>query len=158
MSSRSIDCPRCGEAVALYRNPAPTVDIVISCRPGGREKGVVLIRRRYPPLGWALPGGFIDYGESAEEAARREAKEETGLDVHLQGRIGVYSRPDRDPRKHTMSVVFAAVAYGVPRAGDDAAEAKLFTKREIPADLCFDHRQILTDYFAWLDKTKPALR
>ncbi len=95
-------CPQCGNAVLVRRNPAPTVDVVIYCP----VRGVVLVQRKNPPPGWALPGGFIDYGESAETAAVREAKEETGLDVRLVGLLGVYSDPQRDPRGHTMSVVY----------------------------------------------------
>ncbi|WP_027188328.1 NUDIX domain-containing protein [Desulfovibrio cuneatus] len=95
-------CPHCGSAVLVRRNPAPTVDVVLYCP----VRGVVLVQRKNPPHGWALPGGFIDYGEAAETAAVREAKEETGLDVCLVGLLGVYSDPQRDPRGHTMSVVY----------------------------------------------------
>lgn len=127
------------------RNPFPTVDIVIE-----RDVDcVVLVRRRNPPHGWALPGGFIDYGESAENAARREALEETGLRVVLTDLLGVYSRPDRDPRHHTMSVVYVARADGQePAAGDDAAEVRLVGLTDLP-DLAFDHARILADYAAF---------
>jgi 8-oxo-dGTP diphosphatase len=124
-----------------YRNPTPTVDIVI--RLGG---GIVLIRRRNPPHGWALPGGYQDEGETCEAAARREAMEETGLDVTLEELLYVYSDPRRDPRQHTMSVVFTARATGEPVGMDDAEEARIFTLDTLPADLAFDHRQILEDY------------
>ncbi len=124
-----------------YRNPTPTVDIVI--RLGG---GIVLIRRRNPPHGWALPGGYQDEGETCEAAARREAMEETGLDVTLEDLLYVYSDPRRDPRQHTMSVVFTARATGEPVGMDDAEEARIFTLDTLPSDLAFDHRQILEDY------------
>ncbi|WP_341482547.1 NUDIX hydrolase [Fundidesulfovibrio agrisoli] len=138
-----------------YRNPTPTVDIVIAC-PGG---GVVLIERRNEPHGWALPGGFVDYGETLENAAIREAKEETGLDVELTGLLGVYSDPERDPRQHTMSVVYTARAHDIAAlgAGDDAARAQIFPLERLPAPLCFDHGCILEDYargFAWLNTRK----
>lgn len=129
------------------RNPFPTVDIVIPC-PGD---GVVLIRRRNPPLGWALPGGFVDYGESCEAAAVREAHEETGLHVTLRGQLGTYSDPARDPRHHTISTVFLGDAGPAPApvGADDAAEARAFTRAELPwAELCFDHARILEDYYA----------
>ena len=105
-------CPHCGSAVLVRRNPAPTVDVVIYCP----VRGVVLVQRKNPPPGWALPGGFIDYGEAAETVAVREAKEETGLDVHLVGLLGVYSNPQRDPRGHTMSVVYVGKAVSSQNA------------------------------------------
>ncbi len=124
--------------------PALAVDVVIELqdRP---ERPLVLIQRRYPPLGWALPGGFVDVGESVTEAARREAHEETSLVVELQALLGVYSDPRRDPRLHVVSVVFAAVARGEPRARDDARHLELFTLDALPP-LAFDHGRILTDY------------
>jgi len=125
-----------------YRNPVPTVDTIIEI-----DGGVVLIRRRNPPPGWAIPGGFVDYGETVEAAAVREAREETGLDVRLTRLLGVYSDPDRDPRLHTISTVFVALASGTPMAGDDAAEAAVFTEATLPPDIAFDHRKILEDYF-----------
>ena len=124
------------------RNPVPTVDIIIEIA----EK-IVLIKRRNPPYGWAIPGGFVDYGESAEEAARREAKEETGLEITGLKQFHTYSDPGRDPRKHTISVVFTAQAQGQPRACDDAAEIGLFDRATIPSELAFDHDQILDDYY-----------
>jgi ADP-ribose pyrophosphatase YjhB (NUDIX family) len=129
------------------RNPYPTVDIIIEAR----GDGVVLVKRRNPPLGWALPGGFVDYGESCEAAAVREAKEETTLDVTLLRQLHTYSDPGRDPRHHTISVAFVATAgpSPAPRGEDDAAEARVFSRAEIPWDeLCFDHATILTDYYA----------
>jgi len=127
--------------MAEHRNPAPTVDVVISL-PGDR---VVLVARRFPPLGWALPGGFVDEGETVEAAARREALEETGLAVTLTDLVGVYSDPRRDARKHTMSTVFLGRAAGEPVGGDDAAEARAFPWDALPAPLCFDHAEILAD-------------
>jgi len=134
------------------------VDIIIHCRQDGLDQGIVLIERRNPPLGWALPGGFIDYGETAEAAAVREAGEETGLEVHLQGLLGVYSRPDRDPRQHTMSTVYWGWAEGRPKAGDDARNARIFTREQIPEILCFDHAGILADYFRLRAGLEPRAR
>jgi 8-oxo-dGTP diphosphatase len=127
------------------RNPAPTVDIIIELE--GRR--IVLIRRKNPPPGWALPGGFIDYGESAEAAAVREAQEETGLKVELVEQFHAYSDPDRDPRQHTISVVFIARAAGEPHGSDDAAEARGFSPDELPEQMAFDHRQIISDYLRY---------
>jgi ADP-ribose pyrophosphatase YjhB (NUDIX family) len=126
----------------LPRNPFPTVDIIIEV-----EGGIVLIERKNPPHGWAIPGGFVDYGETVEAAAVREAKEETGLDVRLTGLLGVYSDPSRDPRHHTISTVFFASATGQPIADDDAVDAGVFTEDTLPNDIVFDHREILADYF-----------
>ena len=131
--------------MATPRNPFPTVDIIIELDSGG----IVLIRRKNPPPGWALPGGFIDYGESAEAAAVREAKEETSLDVQLIELLHVYSDPARDPRQHTLSVVFIATAKGRPTGTDDAAEAEVFHENTLPSPLAFDHAKILQDYFAY---------
>lgn len=134
---------RCEE----YRNPFPTVDIIIEIpRPDGRD-GIVLIKRKNPPPGWALPGGFVDYGESLEHAAVREAKEETTLDIRLVAQFHTYSEPDRDPRFHTISTVYIARAEGRPKAEDDAAEVGVFTAEDLPAPLAFDHARILADYF-----------
>ncbi len=125
-----------------YRNPIPTVDIIIEI-----EGQIVLIKRKNLPHGWAIPGGYVDYGESAEDAARREAKEETGLDITDLKQFHTYSDPDRDPRHHTISVVFIARAKGEPRAADDAAEIRVFTQENLPENLAFDHHDILNDYF-----------
>ncbi|HHL39458.1 MAG TPA: NUDIX hydrolase [Deltaproteobacteria bacterium] len=130
---------------ARYRNPIPTVDIIIELP----RRGIVLIERRNPPPGWAIPGGFVDYGESLEDAARREAREETGLDVRLLAQMHAYSDPDRDPRFHTISVVFVAEAQGEPKGADDAARAAVFTESTLPETIAFDHRRILEDYFKW---------
>lgn len=138
----TIECPRCGYPVKVYKNPVPTVDIIITT--GDK---IVLIRRKNEPLGWAIPGGFIDFGESAENAAVREAKEETGLDVELTGLLGVYSDPKRDPRTHTISTVFLAKAQGTPKADDDALDIGLFDKDNLPEEIVFDHKKILEDFF-----------
>ena len=124
------------------RHPLPTVDLII--RAAG---GIVLVRRRFPPLGWALPGGFVDAGETLEAAAAREALEETGLAVRLERQFHTYSDPARDPRRHTLSTVFLADAEGEPRGGDDAAEARVFPLDALP-ELVFDHAQIVADYRA----------
>lgn len=124
------------------RNPLPTVDIIIEI-----NDGIVLIKRKNPPEGWALPGGFVEYGESLETAAVREAKEETGLDIQILRQFHTYSDPLRDPRFHTISTVFIAKARGVLAAGDDAEKAKIFTKLNLPEKIAFDHREILEDYF-----------
>ena len=125
-----------------FRNPFPTVDIIIEV-----EGGIVLIERKNPPHGWAIPGGFVDYGETVEKAAVREAREETGLRVTLTGLLGVYSDPARDPRHHTISTVFTATATGRPSADDDATDEGVFTQDTLPQDIAFDHREILEDYF-----------
>lgn len=135
-------CPSCGAEVAEWRNPKLTVDIIIEV-----ENKIVLIERGQEPPGFALPGGFVNYGESLETAAIREAKEETGLDIKLQRQLGAYSDPSRDPRQHNVSVVFVARAEGTPKGGDDAKSAALFGKNDIPA-LAFDHEKILADYFS----------
>jgi len=131
-----------------YRNPIPTVDIIIemSDRP---HRPIVLIERLNEPYGWAIPGGFVDYGEPVEVAARREAQEETGLAIELIEQFQVYSDPSRDPRKHTMSVVFIAEAKGEPQAGDDAKGLALFESWRVPENLCFDHDRILRDYWRY---------
>lgn len=130
------------EQEGRYSNPVPTVDIIIEC--GG---GVVLIKRANEPHGWALPGGFVDYGESLEEAAIREAMEETSLKVELRRQLHTYSDPSRDKRLHTISTVYVAIGFGDLRAGDDAADAAVFTPETLPGNIVFDHRQILDDYF-----------
>lgn len=128
-----------------YRNPTPTVDIIIELidRP---NRPILLIERKNPPFGWAIPGGFVDYGESVETAAKREAKEEIGLEVELIEQFYVYSDPNRDPRQHTLSVVFLATATGEPQAADDAKNLGIYELWQIPKSLCFDHDRILKDY------------
>ena len=125
-----------------HRNPIPTVDIIIEL-----AGGIVLIKRKNPPPGWALPGGFIEYNESAEDAALREAQEETGLVCRNLKQFHAYSAPDRDPRRHTISIVFTAQATGTPRADSDAADIGVFNSKNLPQPLAFDHSQILEDYF-----------
>ena len=125
------------------RNPFLTVDVIIET--GG---GIVLIKRKNPPFGWAIPGGFVDYGETIEDAVRREAKEETGLDIDHVKQFHTYSDPKRDLRHHTVTVMFIATASGTPKAGDDAGKAEIFTRETLPEKIAFDHRQILEDYFS----------
>ncbi len=141
-----MKCPQCKTQLQVHRNPVPTVDIIIEI--GDK---IVLIKRKNPPLGWALPGGFVDYGESFEDAALREAKEETGLEVMEMRQFHTYSDPRRDARQHTSSTVFIGTAKGTPQSGDDAAKAELFDRDSLP-QLVFDHEQILTDYYASLAK------
>ena len=160
-----LSCPHCGTLVERYRNPFPTIDIIIRLLPGPdksplrdgnspdlsqdktEDGGIVLINRKNPPFGWALPGGFVDYGESLESAAIREAKEETCLDIELQYQLGAYSDPSRDPRYHTISVIFVANAAGEPEAADDAKDAGIFYRDSLPEPMAFDHGKILQDYF-----------
>ena len=143
MATKTIRCPKCGSEIEIYRNPIPTVDVIIEIESGG----IVLIRRKNPPYGWAIPGGFVDYGESLEKAAVRETREETGLDVELIRQFHAYSDPNRDPRYHTISTVYIAKGEGKPEAGDDAAEIGIFTRSDLPEGIAFDHREILEDYF-----------
>ena len=129
-----------------FKNPIPTVDIIIRI-----NDGVVLIKRRNPPYGWALPGGYQDAGESCEAAAVREAMEETGLHVTLETLFYVYSDPRRDPRKHTLSTVFTARASGEPIGMDDAEEARIFSLDALPDTMAFDHAEILRDYTRFIE-------
>lgn len=175
-------CPHCGKVVNKYRNPFPTVDIIIETdvehpednaalsgpaantatgvnphtrgitppRQTGDSKktpSIILIKRKNPPIGWALPGGFVDYGESLESAAKREAEEETSLRVELLYQLGAYSDPSRDPRHHTISVVFVGKTTEKPKAADDAVDVGIFDRDSLPDPLVFDHKKILTDYF-----------
>ncbi len=138
------------------RNPFPTVDIIIETKRPDGKPGIVLIQRKNPPYGWALPGGFVDYGESLEEAAVREAREETSLDIKLVCQFHTYSAPDRDPRHHTISTVYVAKARGTPKARDDARAIGIFTRADLPRPLAFDHEKILADYFKTRFKKKKA--
>lgn len=130
-----------------WKNPTPTVDALIELE--GRPGTLVLIERGHEPHGWALPGGFVDEGEFVADAAIREAKEETGLDVTLTELFHVYSDPARDARKHTVSTVYCATARGVPAGADDAARAGVFTEDTLPSPIVFDHATIIADYFAY---------
>lgn len=136
-----MHCPHCNNNL-LPRNPAPTVDVIIEI-----DGGIVLIKRKNPPHGWALPGGFVDYGESLEDAARREALEETGLAVKLIKQMHTYSDPSRDARQHTISTVFIATGDGHLQAGDDASQAEIFGTEKLPP-LVFDHARIIDDYLS----------
>jgi 8-oxo-dGTP diphosphatase len=134
--------------------PAIAVDTIIEMvdRPG---RPIVLIERRNPPHGWAIPGGFVDIGETLESAALREAKEETSLDVTLKCLLGVYSDPARDPRGHTVTPVYIAEALGAPLAADDAANLDLFDPHHCPA-LAFDHDVIIADYITYREQGRLA--
>ena len=149
-------CPKCGYVLRRYRNPMPTVDIIIEIP----DQGLVLIERANPPHGWALPGGFVDYGESLEDAARREAREETGLMVDLLGQFHTYSDPKRDPRQHNLSTVFVARATALPRPRTTPGVWEFLRPRHLPRELAFDHGQILADYLKvrpqWLTKLKKT--
>jgi len=143
MPKKTIRCSKCGNEIEVYNNPIPTVDIIIEIE----SAGIVLIKRKNPPYGWAIPGGFVDYGESLEEAAIREAKEETNLDIKLIRQFHTYSDPKRDPRHHSISTVYIAKGKGEPKAKDDALEIEIFTEENLPDEIAFDHRSILKDYF-----------
>ena len=127
-----------------HRNPFVTVDIIIEI-----NDKIVLIQRANPPYGWALPGGFVDYGESLETSAIREAKEETSLEVTLKEQFHTYSDPDRDPRHHTVTTVFIGKGVGTPKAADDAKRLGVFTERDLPKPIVFDHCKIIDDYFRY---------
>ncbi len=141
-----------------YRNPAPTVDIIIElidlpARP------IVLIERMNEPFGWAIPGGFVDYGESIETAAIREAAEEVSLRVELVEQFYVYSDPARDPRQHTLAIAFIATAKGEPVAADDAKNLGVFNQWDLPSNLCFDHDRIMQDYWNYRNYgLKPRIK
>ena len=152
MKRKKVTCPKCGAVVFQYTSPVPTVDIIIEVETETGGKGIVLIYRKNEPRAWALPGGFVDYGETLEEAAVREAKEETGLDVESIAQFHTYSDPRRDPRRHTISTVFTARAKGIPRSGDDAEHAGVFGEKNLPHPLAFDHGEILRDYFNFRKK------
>jgi 8-oxo-dGTP diphosphatase len=136
-----LACPVCGAKVKEYRNPLPTVDVIIEL-----PEGIVLIERRNEPYGWAIPGGFVDYGETLECAAQRESLEETSLSISDLRLLGCYSDPARDTRSHNISTVYVARGTGTPQAGDDAAGLAVFPVDSLPEPLCFDHGKILSDY------------
>ena len=150
MARKTIRCPKCQNEIEVYRNPIPTVDIIIQVE----GKGIILIKRKNPPYGWAIPGGFVDYGESLEQAAIREGKEETNLDVELIRQFHTYSDPNRDSRHHSISTVYIGKAKGKPEAKDDALEIGIFTRNNLPEEIAFDHRAILNDYFRSLAAKK----
>jgi ADP-ribose pyrophosphatase YjhB (NUDIX family) len=151
MAKKIIRCPHCQNEIDIYQNPLPTVDIIIEIN----SEGIILIKRKNPPFGWALPGGFVDYGESLEEAAIREAKEETNLDVKLEKQLHTYSDPGRDPRHHSISTVYIAKAKGKPLARDDAIEIGIFNESNLPEEMAFDHRSIVEDYFKQAFRVLP---
>jgi 8-oxo-dGTP diphosphatase len=136
-----------------HRNPVPTVDIIIEIR----DK-IVIIERKNPPSGWALPGGFVDYGETVEEAAAREAKEETSLDLKDLRQFRVFSAPDRDPRLHTITTVFIARGEGEPKAADDARNIELADPRRLNRKMAFDHREIIDAYVKTLEEPTGTLK
>ncbi len=146
MINRQLKCPDCGSSVTEYTNPAPVVDIIIEMPLPDGSPGIVLIERKHEPYGWAIPGGYVDYGETVETAAIREAKEETNLDITGLRQMHVFSDPMRDPRSHTISTTFMARASGEPQGGDDAKTAKIFPVADLPQNLVFDHNTILDHY------------
>jgi len=143
-----------------YRPVTPllTVDIIIEMTDRDGQP-IVLIERKNPPYGWAIPGGFVDVGETVEAAAVREAREETCLDVRLTDLLGIYSDPQRDKRGHTVSIVYIAQASGSPQAQDDAANLQLCSAKQPPGALAFDHQKILDDYMRFKEANiRPDLK
>jgi ADP-ribose pyrophosphatase YjhB (NUDIX family) len=151
---QKIQCPKCQTEIEVKRNPLTAVDIIIEID----SKGIILIKRKNPPFGWAIPGGFVEYGESLEEAAVREAKEETSLDVKLVEQFHTYSDPRRDQRFHCISTVYTAKSKGTPEAKDDAAEIGIFNQKNLPDELAFDHQIILRDYFKFKSQSSAQRR
>jgi 8-oxo-dGTP diphosphatase len=143
-----------GAAVPRPTTPLIAADILIRLRE--QPDKLVLIERRHPPLGLAIPGGFVDVGERVETAAVREAREETSLEVELECLLGLYSDPQRDPRGHTVTAVYIARASGEPRAADDAKSILLADPADRSLELVFDHRLVLDDYLRWLQDGHPA--
>lgn len=131
--------------MALPSTPLVATDVLVV-----RDGRFLVVERAFPPFGWSLPGGFVEIGETLEEAARREAREETGLEVVLDDLLGCYSDPARDPRRHVVSVVYLAHAAGEPRAGDDARSLR-WASLDPPPDLVFDHGRIVRDYLRYRD-------
>lgn len=140
----AFNCPRCGAQIERFPFPLLTVDCIIRNEAGH----VLLIKRRFPPPGWALPGGFVDRGETLEQAVARELQEETGLTLTEARQFRAYSDPQRDRRHHVVSVIFAGKARGEPRAADDAAEVRFFPLDQLPEPMAFDHAEILRDFTA----------
>jgi 8-oxo-dGTP diphosphatase len=127
------------------KTPYVTADIIIRY-----QGGIVLIERKNEPAGWALPGGFVEIGESVEEAAVREAREETSLEVALVEQFHTYSKPGRDPRFQTVTVVFIGIGAGTLKGRDDARQAEVYSPNNLPEQIAFDHREIINDYYRYL--------
>jgi ADP-ribose pyrophosphatase YjhB (NUDIX family) len=154
MTKGTIKCPKCQAEIEVRKNPLIAVDIIIEID----SKGIILIKRKNPPFGWAIPGGFVEYGESLEDAAGREAKEETSLEVGLIRQFHTYSDPNRDQRFHCISTVYIAKAKGKPEAKDDAVEIGIYNESNLPDEIAFDHRIILRDYFKSKSPASPQRR
>ena len=136
--------------------PLIATDVIIH-QEGQSWRSIVLIKRKNPPVGWAIPGGFVDIGETVEHAAVREAKEETGLEVTLQDLLGLYSEPNRDPRGHVVSAVYIGTGRGQMVAADDASTVDVFSVDQLPRPMAFDHAQVMKDYIHYLERL-PARR
>jgi len=151
------NCPKCGHKWKEFRNPTPTVDIIIEIVAENKQEGIVLIKRKNPPYGWAILGGYVDYEESLEKAACREASEETGLKVKLIRQFHAYSDParSRSQGQHNITTVYIASAEGTPKPDDDAEDANIFFENNLPSPIVFDHEEILEDYFAEKRRLKP---
>ena len=132
--------------------PLIATDVIIHL-DGQSRRSIVLIKRKNPPVGWAIPGGFVDIGETVEHAAVREAKEETSLDVALQNLLGLYSEPSRDPRGHVVSVIYVGTGSGNLAASDDASRVDIFSVDQLPQPMAFDHAQVVKDYIDYLERS-----